>query len=209
MDDLRLVQWLSPAFPVSAYAYSHGLEAAMADGAVVDADGLAAWIRGVMAHGAGRNDALLLVAAMRGHEAEALAQTAFALAGSAGRWRETRDQGAAFAATLTAMGRPMPPHPYPVAVGVACRGLDLPPARVAAQFLMAFAGALVSAGQRYLPLGQAAAQAILADLHSLAAEIAAQTAATPDPIDALGGCVFAADIDAAAQEALSPRMFRS
>jgi urease accessory protein len=33
-DLLTLAQWLSPAFPVSSYAYSHGLEAAIASGAV-------------------------------------------------------------------------------------------------------------------------------------------------------------------------------
>jgi urease accessory protein len=34
-DLLTLTQWLSPAFPVSSYAYSHGLEAAIASGAVM------------------------------------------------------------------------------------------------------------------------------------------------------------------------------
>ena len=29
---LRLLAWLSPAFPTGAYAYSHGLEQAVEDG---------------------------------------------------------------------------------------------------------------------------------------------------------------------------------
>ncbi len=30
----RLLAWLSPSFPIGAFSYSHGLEAAVADGAV-------------------------------------------------------------------------------------------------------------------------------------------------------------------------------
>ena len=33
-DILTLTQWLSPGFPVSAYAYSHGLEQAITSGAL-------------------------------------------------------------------------------------------------------------------------------------------------------------------------------
>ena len=41
---LRLMAWLSPAFPTGAYAYSHGLEWAVAAGDVVDPDTLLAWL---------------------------------------------------------------------------------------------------------------------------------------------------------------------
>ena len=34
---LSLVQWLSPAFPTGAFAYSHGLEQAVSVGDVADA----------------------------------------------------------------------------------------------------------------------------------------------------------------------------
>ncbi|MFP6736057.1 MAG: urease accessory protein UreF, partial [Rhodospirillales bacterium] len=33
----RLMAWLSPGFPVGAYAYSHGLEFSVEDGRVSDA----------------------------------------------------------------------------------------------------------------------------------------------------------------------------
>jgi urease accessory protein len=36
----RLLTWLSPAYPVGAYTYSHGLEAAVEAGAVTKRDGL-------------------------------------------------------------------------------------------------------------------------------------------------------------------------
>jgi len=35
---LRLAQWLSPAYPLGGFAYSHGLETAIAGGAVRDAE---------------------------------------------------------------------------------------------------------------------------------------------------------------------------
>lgn len=58
----RLMSWLSPSFPVGAFSYSHGLEAAVEAGSVADAGALADWVHTVMAHGAGWNDARLLVA---------------------------------------------------------------------------------------------------------------------------------------------------
>ena len=44
---LRLAAWLSPSFPVGAFAYSTGLEWAVEDGRVVGRAGLEAWLRTV------------------------------------------------------------------------------------------------------------------------------------------------------------------
>ena len=52
-DLLRLMTWLSPAFPVGAFGYSHGLETVIGDGVVADGEGLGAWVSGVVAFGAG------------------------------------------------------------------------------------------------------------------------------------------------------------
>ena len=41
---LRLMAWLSPGFPTGAYAYSHGLEWAVAAGDVADPETLLAWL---------------------------------------------------------------------------------------------------------------------------------------------------------------------
>jgi len=41
---LRLMAWLSPAFPIGGFAYSGGLERAVHDGLVRDAAGLGGWL---------------------------------------------------------------------------------------------------------------------------------------------------------------------
>src|SRR5581483_11251219 len=61
----RLMTWLSPAFPVGAYSYSHGLEWAVEAGQVQDAAGLASWIEDLLVHGAGRSDLIFLAATWR------------------------------------------------------------------------------------------------------------------------------------------------
>src|SRR5262245_48243084 len=48
----RLMTWLSPAYPVGAYSYSHGLEWVVEAGKVKDAAGLGSWIEDVLLHGA-------------------------------------------------------------------------------------------------------------------------------------------------------------
>src|ERR1700761_5398874 len=57
---LRLLAWLSPAFPTGSFAYSHGLEWAVEAGDIANADTLQAWLRDVVTHGSGRSDTILL-----------------------------------------------------------------------------------------------------------------------------------------------------
>jgi len=57
---VRLLTWLSPAFPTGAFAYSHGLEWAVAAGDVSDTGSLRAWLEDLLRLGAGRSDAILL-----------------------------------------------------------------------------------------------------------------------------------------------------
>ena len=205
---LRLGQWLSPAFPLGAYAYSHGLEAAVARGEVADPGALREWVADVLAHGSGLADAVLLCAVLRGAEPGPVSDHAAALAPSAGRWRETAEQGRALAETLRLMGEAdIPPGPLPVVLGLAARPLGLPPERVAALFLQGFAGGLVSAGVRLVPLGQAAGQRALASLRPICLDTAAR-AATMAPRD-VATSALGADLDSMAQEALDVRIYRS
>lgn len=208
-DLLTLVQWVSPAFPVGGFAYSHGLEWAITDGQVRSGETLLAWLEEVLDHGSGRADAVLLARAM---DADAdfarLAATARALAATKERWTETADQGAAFTEAVNALtGDDNPSAPLPVALGRAARGLSLPPGRVAALYLHAFAANLVSAAVRFVPLGQTEGQRVLAALHPLIERVARDAVATS--LDAIASSVPGADLAAMLHETQDVRIFRT
>lgn len=204
-DLLTLTQWLSPAFPVGAFAYSHGLEQAISDGDVRDAETLEAWLRLVLEQGSGAVDATLLCRALAGDE---VADTARALAASRERLEETEKQGAAFVETANALyGEALPPMPLPVAVGVAARRLSLPPEQVAALYLHSFASNLVSAAVRFVPLGQSEGQQVLSRLHEVIESAAARAVETP--LDQVGSAGFGADLAAMRHETLDVRIFKT
>jgi len=76
----QLLLWLSPAFPVGGFAFSHGLEWAAERGWVKDRATLEAWIVDLVTLGSVANDLVLLAAAWR-------AATARYWDGNAGRRR--------------------------------------------------------------------------------------------------------------------------
>ena len=146
---MTLVQWLSPAFPTGGFAYSHGMEQVISDGGIASGADLAAWLSDVLRFGAGRQDAVLLAAALRaGADHAGLAALAVALQPSAERWRETTEQGAAFARAVGALaGREGVAYPLPVAVGAAAAGWGLPGAQVIALSLPGWRCALCPWGR--------------------------------------------------------------
>lgn len=205
---LKLANWLSPGFPVGAFSYSHGLENAVQGGLVHDRESAQGWIAACLRHGAGRNDAILLVQAMRGGEPDALNALARALASSAERALETEAQGAAFAETIAAAWQgDATPRAYPVAVGLAARAHGCPEAETVALYLHAFVANLVSACIRLVPLGQVEGQRIIAALHDAVQAVTAE--AVEATLDDLGGCSYAADIAAMQHETQRVRLFRT
>jgi len=204
---LTLVQWMSPAFPVGSFAYSHGLEQAVAADEVTTSAALADWLGDVLTLGAGRADAILLASALRGEDATALAATARALAASRERWDETIAQGRAFAEAASATGTPVDALPFPVAVGVAARTLGLPAEQVIGVYLHAFASNLVSAAVRFVPLGQAEGQRVLAGLHPAITAVAADAAA--QGVEDIASFVPRGDLAAMRHETMDVRIFRT
>jgi urease accessory protein len=206
---LTLVQWLSPAFPTGAFAYSHGLEQAIAQGTVTDAASLTRWLQDILTHGAGWQDSVLLSLSLRPDaDHPALSDLARALAASAERLIETNDQGTALARTVTALTtRQIPAAPLPIALGQAAQPLNLPPAQVIALALHAFATNLTQIATRAIPLGQTEGQATLATLAPLI-ETLAQRAATASA-EALGSAAFAGDMAAMAHETLDVRLWKT
>ena len=206
---LSVVQWLSPAFPVGSYAYSHGLEWAISAGDITSAEDLQRWIGTVLTEGAGRTDAILLSQALRPEaDLAALSALAQALAASRERLVETLDQGRALGQTIAALtGQPLPEMPYPVALGAAARGLGLPAEPVVALYLHAFASALVQAAVRFVPLGQTEGQAVLAALHPVILQVAAK--AVQAGLDQIGSGAFRSDLAAMRHETMDVRIFRT
>ncbi|WP_298908075.1 urease accessory UreF family protein [uncultured Aliiroseovarius sp.] len=208
---LTLTQWLSPAYPVGAFAYSHGLEAAADQGWVTDASSLESWLEDVIWHGAGRSDALLLAAAWQAESTQDIAQidaTARAFAASKERLLETTQQGASFAlVTSDIWGGELSGLTYPVALGVAASCHGLPLTLTQTMYLQAFLSNLVAAGQRLLPVGQTAGQAMLRRLSSTLPDLAQETA--HGDLDQLGATAFLSDIASMKHETQYSRIFRS
>ncbi len=212
-NGLRLLAWLSPAFPTGAFAYSHGLEWAVETGDVRDEASLQSWLGDVLAHGSGRTDAILLRHAHRAvTDPAALAEiAAIALATAAGRERhnEALAQGQAFILAAAPWTMPPVPHetPYAVAVGALAGAHDIPEDDVAAGYLQAFVSNLISAAVRLVPLGQTAGLRVLAALEPIVLTTAEATKSAA--LDEIGGCAFRSDIAAMRHETQYTRLFRS
>lgn len=211
----KLLTWLSPAFPVGAFAWSAGLETAIAGRTVRDAAALEAWIAGALAHGGMKTDAIVLAHAHRSADAAALRELgdlAIALTPAAERHRETLLTGDAFAAAAKAWpsdvyGRLPAPCPYPVAVGAiaAAHGIGL--ADTLLGYLTAAVHSQVSVAVRLVPLGQSDGLRVVAALETRIAALAAFAATAA--LDDIGGIAYAADIAQMRHEDLEPRIFRS
>jgi urease accessory protein len=208
-DLLTLVQWLSPAFPTGAFAYSHGLEWAIAAGEVSTGGTLANWLDDILKYGAGMQDAILLAHALRaGADFDGLDQLARALVPSSERLTETTEQGAALARTVSALkGCVMPARTLPVAFGAAAFDLEIPHEQTVALYLHSFTANLVSVAVRFVPLGQTEGQQVLAGLHQTIGACAA--AACAASLDDLGSSVLRGDIAAMRHETMDVRIFRT
>ena len=211
---LKLLTWLSPAFPVGAFGFSHGLETAIRDGTVGDVRSLTGWLAGLIEHGSAWTDAVLVKAAWTAVTAEdhtaldEIAELAEALAPSLERRRETMSQGEAFLTAVAAWNPPPILHaPYPVALGAAAgqAGLPLEPALTA--WLHAFASNLVSVAVRAVPLGQSDALQVIAALEHVIVRTARRAAEST--LDDLGSASLVSDIAAMRHETLDGRLFGS
>ena len=204
---LTLAQWLSPSYPVGAFAWSHGIETAVRSGWITDGRSLEDWLRVCLTEGSGRADALWLRLAHDG-PAEEIDAEARAFAASAERIREAARQGAAFAQVTNAVwGLSLRDHVLPVAVGRAVREAELDVDTALLLYLQSFLTNLVSAAQRLMPLGQTEAQRILAALRPDIADVVEQTRGQTK--DDIFSNAFLSDIAAMRHETLEPRLFQS
>ncbi len=222
----RLFTWLSPSFPVGAFSYSHGLEAAVETGLVSDRDSLVGWIEAIVSVGAGRMDAALFLAAHAGIETGDRTNLAWALErgdtmlASSELGLETSAQGKAFVA---AAARIWPAEgiarlveiacenereiAYPVAVGAVAAAHYIPAAPALEAYLHAFAANIVSAGVRLIPLGQTDGLCAISELESVIIE-AVRSALVADRED-IGSATVMVDWASTYHETQYTRLFRS
>ena len=213
---LRLMAWLSPAFPVGGFSYSAGLEGAIVDGHVINGDDLEAWLDVLLGNGGLRNDAILLNEAHRlqgeAGSLDDLISLATALAGSAERHAEMTRLGEAFVRAAAAWPHPVidalaGPVPYSVAVGAISSAHVVARVDAITAFLHAQVSQYVSVAIRLGVLGQTRGLTILA-----AAEgpiLAAAEEISRLGLDDLGSATVIADTLSMRHETQYSRLFQS
>ncbi len=220
---LPLAVWLSPGFPVGAFAYSHGVEWAHECGDIRAAADLRDWLHVLVTRGALANDAIILAEAFRASlrlDRPALLQVnelALALATSRERRLETATQGTAF---LRAIAKSWACETtdllaqesdtdvaYPVAVGVIAAGHGMPIGATLDMFGLGFVSNLVSAALRLGAIGQTDGQSVIA---ALLPDIRATARACKEKtLDDLGASAFRSDLASLRHETQYSRLFRS
>ena len=223
---LRLQSWLSPAFPIGSYSYSHGLEWALEAGHIHDRKSLVEWLDADLCYGSGRNEAIFFSEAWRctivGDRARLfeIAELAAAFRSTAELALESSQQAASCLATLrqvwpdcvldwlseTLRGNRVQPA-LAVVLGARSASQDIPLGLGLAAFLQSYLANLVTAGVRLIPLGQTDGQLAIAGLEEvvLSASVQAKTAT----IDDLGSVGFMVDLASMAHETQYTRLFRS
>jgi len=217
---LRLFQLSSAALPIGAFAYSQGLEQAVAFGDVSNRDSALAWISGMLERSVLRLDVPVFA---RLHRALSLGDSAsvrcwndylFAARGSAELRAEERQVGSALARLLfregVAAAEPWVADPrVTLATGFALAGVAwrAPAAEGALSYIFAWAEAQVGAATRLIPLGQTDAQRALGQLIERAAAGVQVALALPD--DELSSTTPGQLLLSALHETQYSRLFRS
>ncbi len=219
---LRLLWLASPALPIGAYAYSHGLEQAVEREFVSDESSLVRWVRGVMARQLATLDAPVMVrvraAALRDDHATVLRWNRFLHAN-----RESRElslEDAQLGAALTRLIKERAslefgerrwcysePLAYAAAYGVACAWFGVPERAAVSALLFSFAENQVTVALKCMSLGQSAGQRVLRALMSEIEPLIDAVLARPDAL--LGSFAPGLSLASALHEAQYSRLFRS
>jgi len=223
---LRLMAWLSPSFPVGAYAYSHGAEAGVESGRILNRKTATDWIAFVLEFGIARVDADLFIGAYLAADENDVdmfvdvASLAGALKGTAELGLESCAQGQAFLDAVQGawpderLGRfcaalksvnVSPSYATSVAAAAAFAGVGLQAALGA--YLHGFSANIASAVVRLVPLGQSDGQKIIAAMEPVV-ERALTCALERDPND-IGSAAFMVDWLSMKHETQYSRLFRS
>ncbi|MBI3372807.1 MAG: urease accessory protein UreF [Betaproteobacteria bacterium] len=219
----RLLRLASPALPVGAYSYSQALEWAVESGTVRDAATAGDWIADALAVSIVRCEApvwLRLYAACEAGDAEALARwnEFFLAARETAEFRaETLQMGRSLAALLERSGE-LPETPrallaslevpaFPAAFACAASAWRIAPRAGLTGYLFSWAENQAIAAVKLVPLGQSAAQEILARITAALPQALDQAFALKD--DDIGSLAFGLAIASCRHETQYARLFRS
>lgn len=227
LSTLALQAWVSPAYPVGGYAYSHALETAIDKNNVHDADTLAGWVSDNLQYGSGWNDAVLFVETMRRFQDPVdhtrrqalydIAELASAMCLTSELQQECLQQGAAFLGVTCAAW----PHgeldsfraeienktAYPVCFAVAAAAHQIDRQDALQAYLLTMTSNWISAAVRLNVVGQTMGQRLAAASALTIQDIAEK--ALPSSLDDLGGSIFLNEIASFQHETQNARLFRS
>jgi urease accessory protein len=223
---LRLQSWLSPAFPIGSYSYSHGLEWAVEAGYIKDRQSLVDWLEADLCYGSARNEAIFFSEAWRSARDDdrgklfEIAELAAAYRGTSEFALESSQQALACRATLAqvwpdrlldSLSQLLSDRHVPlvlaVVLGVRSASEGIPVSLALPAFLQSYIANLVTAGVRLIPLGQTDGQVAIAALEQ--AVLAASAQARKATMDDLGSSAFMVDLASMAHETQYTRLFRS
>ncbi|HVV53089.1 MAG TPA: urease accessory protein UreF [Polyangia bacterium] len=217
---VRLLQIVSPALPIGAFAYSQGLEQAVADGWVTDEAEATAWLLGLLEWSFGTLDLPVLarlLAAWRAGDAAAVARWSAWLSAcrpTREMRAEDRQLGAALARVLETLGiveaRAWATHlhvTHPTMFALGATRFEVPLGAALAGYAFSWAEALTGAAVRLVPLGQNAGQRMLATAGKAIPSVVERALELPD--DELGSAALGQAIASARHETLYSRLFRS
>jgi urease accessory protein len=217
---MRLLQIVSPALPIGAFAYSQGLEQTVSEGWVTDEAEAAAWLLGLLESSFATLDlpvlARLISAWHAGDVATVERWSAWLTACRPTRElrAEDRQLGAALARVLVALDledaaswttRTYVTHAAMFAL--AAVRFEVPIEAALAGHAFSWAEAITSAAVRLIPLGQNAGQRLLAAAGAAIPAVVTRALALPD--HEIGSAAPGQAIASARHETLYSRLFRS
>ena len=215
---LHLLQFASPALPIGGYSYSQGLETALDEGLVRDADSAREWIARCLDEVVARWDAPVLwrlLNAFAARDGEAVAQWGqcfLASRDTAELRAETVQMGYSLGrliaelgvADTSALGEDVT---LPLAFACAVDGLDIPHDEALLAMLFAWVENQVLVCVKSVPLGQVAGQRLLLSLRPEIERAAVLARSLPD--DALSNWAPGLSMLSMRHEVQHGRLYRS
>ncbi|OAI05429.1 urease accessory protein UreF [Methylomonas methanica] len=217
---LRLLQLVSPGLPIGMYSYSQGLERAVDDAWITNAEQAADWLRGLLQNGLGLVDAPILARLYDAWSVDDMAavehwsQTLTACRETAELRAEDRQTGQAMARLLVNLELPeandwlkRPDATLANLFALAAARWQISKTDVVTGYLWGWLENQVLCAVKLVPLGQVAGQRLL---KNLAGELPALVERALELSDAeIGGSCFGLALASSRHEMQYSRLFRS